>query len=841
MSANLMKELSKISSVPLNSGKANAATLTVAYEEILSSLSLSFKRESEGSPATFSEFPSDFPGDLKNALGVPKLYSHQRESIDAIRAGKDVILKLSTAAGKTVAFNAPVIEDIRQSGKTALYVYPLRALADDQLDKLQELNRGLEIPLKIAILTGDVPQQARLKMLEDADIVLVSPDLLHHQIYKQRKTGWGDWNLFVKRLGYVVVDEAHTYTGAFGANVSLMLRRLLMSVLRCGGNPDQVRFLMATATIGNPVEFCERLTGRTGTFQLIDKNGATASAQYFGVLKASDNSLSDLEHAIAKVVDSFAKLSGIIFCNSRGEVKVIQRMICRRHGNISAAYYGGLNRDTRHGIIDRLKRGELRVIVSTSALEAGIDLPALDFCVLYGFPGSLMSHGQRIGRAGRSGPRLVLYVPKDSSLDMFYSHNPELFYGSAEHGRFNPDYPLFLEQHTQCAVVESEPIAGELIRFLGSGCVDIVNRLAKSRVIQKLGSGEKASFYGAGYPHMKVNMRGSSAATYGLLLNGEELEEMGEAIAYRETYPGAVYVAHGLAGPERLRIQSIDQSQHVVYAKKETDAYETTGTTAISISPLSKLKDSLVVECGEDARIRVTLSWCRIASVTSGYTEYLVSDIKVCPNHRCRQFGVNLGDAKKCGKCNHATETRSIKERTGEYELDKPLVSYFHAPALRIEVNPKMEQVIESNAVRYGHRAGELSDQAIKAIESPLATSLHSLGHILAKAAPIKMLCAPQDVNCLVLKDKTADVDPGLVGQSLYLYDTVDGGNGCVEGVYDTLGEVTAIALQIVASCTCDEGCPKCLNEYRCPQGNRNLLKNFGEFTAAILSDGLRS
>jgi DEAD/DEAH box helicase domain-containing protein len=322
-----------------------------------------------------------------------------------------------------------------------------------------------------------------------ADICFISPDLLHHQLYKAKKLDWSAWAQFLRKLSYVVIDEAHTYIGSFGSNFALLMRRLSLSVQVCGGRPSDLRFILATATIANPLSLAQKLTGRD-EFRLIEKSGAASHKSYVAV--TPNGSIDLIDRLAGALMDG--PVSGIIFCNSRNEVKSIQFALSKSLPGKVQAYYGGLNPVNRRNVVEAVRSGATRIIVATSALEAGIDLPDLDFCICYGFPESLMSWRQRIGRAGRSGARLALFVPKpDKPLDRFYQDDPRLLMGEPEKGVV-PDSKLFTERHIRCAIAESRPSSVDLQAYFG---LDIATAMKMSGA--RL-SGDHLEL--SGYPHM---------------------------------------------------------------------------------------------------------------------------------------------------------------------------------------------------------------------------------------------------------------------------------------------------------------------------------------------------
>ncbi|MGB6298391.1 MAG: DEAD/DEAH box helicase, partial [Rivularia sp. (in: cyanobacteria)] len=358
--------------------------------------------------------PNKLPPSLRIALeriGITSIFDHQLEALTKLCAGFDLSITTPTASGKTLCYNLPIISScIQQPQTTALYIFPLKALAQDQMRKLHRLVKA--IPgrgIKIALMTGDTPKHERQQLFipNPPNILAVSPDLLHHYLYNVRRREEGEgWRLFLKQLRWVVIDESHTYVGAFGAHFANLMRRLQLAVDTVGGNSQNLQFICSSATIGNPQEMALRFSGRTHQperLHLIARNGAPSAGR--SLLSLAPNSAANVE--ACKIVIAWLQhnLSGIVFCNSRAAVKGLLGLIQRetqRQGlsylaSKVAIFYSSLTSDRRREIIQKLQTGKVKVIIATSSLEAGIDLPELDCCLIRGFPGSLMSFWQRVG------------------------------------------------------------------------------------------------------------------------------------------------------------------------------------------------------------------------------------------------------------------------------------------------------------------------------------------------------------------------------------------------------------------------------------------------------------
>ena len=362
--------------------------------------------------------------------GIESLYSHQLAAYETA-ADSDLVITSGTASGKSLAFNLPVLDGIaRQPKRRALYLYPTKALAQDQARKLLQLRPP---GLREAIYDGDTPREERPAIRRRTNLILTNPDMLHVGILPHHKS-WGD---FIANLGWIVVDEAHTYRGVFGSHVANVLRRLRRIARAYGAEP---RFLLASATIANPVELAERLVGTE--FALIDDDGAPRAGREVAMWNPPliDKATGTRRSALSEAADLLAELVSqgvrtICFLKSRRGIELIQRFArenLERRGKPELAariapYRGGYTPQQRREIEDRLSRGELLAVVATDALELGIDVGELDAAICVTFPGTVASLRQMWGRAGRRGEGIALYVAGADGLDQFFCRHPDEF------------------------------------------------------------------------------------------------------------------------------------------------------------------------------------------------------------------------------------------------------------------------------------------------------------------------------------------------------------------------------------------------------------------------------
>ena len=622
--------------------------------------------------------PQDLPPELIAALqtvGVNQIYSHQNESLQALRAGLDICVVTPTASGKTWCFNIAVLEACLTTDATALYIYPLKALAVDQFTKLQFLATALpkSAPLKIGLLTGDVPLTERQRLFTPSppQILGVSPDLLHYQLYSVRKkTESEQFREYLRRLKIIVVDESHVYLSSFASNFANLLRRLRVAIDSVGGSSENLQYIFSSATVGNPRDMAAMLSGRNKKEErlaLVDKSGATTTERTTLVLKPSSSSSSDAAKIILSALDK--SLSGICFCNSRSAVKNLLYLLkqeatkskCSYLTDKVAIFYGGLTSDRRRSIVAQLKSGRIRWILSTSALEAGIDLPELDCCLIRGFPGSIMSFRQRIGRCGRRSPGLAIFLPVGQNyLDNYYSINHQLLEsGTAEQISYNADYPITLGKHLMAAAVESGVPITQLAHYFSDKATAVTDELLKQK---QLFIDRAGVLYGKGYPHKDINLRGSALNTVKLInrSTGEEFEELSLDMAHREVFSDAIYTAQSSDGQiVKYKCSELDTTNYraVLVPIDPNSIQFTKPETSLDIKLLEVLDQpkSLLLSI-PSGQIELTLAWGEITSSVTGYQLCERQYGMGCVNSSCPHYHRPVTQ-KHCQECNKVTKS----------------------------------------------------------------------------------------------------------------------------------------------------------------------------------------
>ncbi|MCX6696260.1 MAG: DEAD/DEAH box helicase [Methanoregula sp.] len=501
-----------------------------------------------------------------------RLYTHQCDAINGIRAGRNVIITTPTASGKTLAFNIPVFEAMETDPEArALYLYPTKALANDQFATLEQMAKFTGIAAKPAIYDGDTPQSKRGAIREHARIIISNPYELHQVLSWNAK-----WSPFFSHLRYVVIDEAHRYRGVFGSHIAFLLRRFLRLCQHYGSSPQ---FILSTATLKNPEEFALRLVGRQ--FDVIEKDGSPHGRKHFVLYNPFFNGIGERStHEETKdLLISCVKgdLQTICFTGSRKMAELVTvwaREDARRSSACLAdsisAYRAGYLPEERRKIERELKEGVTKGVVATNALELGIDIGSLDAVIISGYPGTMQSTRQQAGRAGRKGgDSLAVLVAQANPLDQYFMHHPARFFSrSHEHAVLDTENPYIVSGHMLCAAAEL-PLNEEVDReVFGSTFSPLLLDLASSNLIRNTSRGWV--YAGRCRATDAVRLDGMSGESFRILCHGKLLETMDRTQAYREAHKGAIMLHQG----ETYVVNEMDLETHTVrVTKTDVDYY----------------------------------------------------------------------------------------------------------------------------------------------------------------------------------------------------------------------------------------------------------------------------
>jgi len=566
-------------------------------------------------PSRYGTLDTPLPDSITSYLDQNsiRLYTHQCDAINRIRAGKNVILTTPTASGKTLAFNIPVFTALNTDPDArALYLYPTKALSNDQLATLERMAHYTGISAKPAIYDGDTPQSRRAAIRENSRIIISNPHEIHQILSWHMK-----WRPLFANLRYIVIDEAHRYRGVFGSHIAMLIRRLSRLCHHYGSRPQ---FILSTATLANPMEFSHRLTGHP--FELVDGNGSPHGRKHFVLYNPFYDGVGERStHQETKdLLVSCVKndLQTLCFTGSRKMAELVTlwaREDARRSSaqlaDVICAYRAGYLPEDRRAIETHLKEGVMKGVVSTNALELGIDIGSLDAVIISGYPGTMMSTWQQAGRAGRKGDvSLAILVAQANPLDQYFMNHPEHFFSrSHEHAIIDTVNPYIVSGHLLCAAAEL-PLREDADRvFFGDSFPQLLPELASTDLVRKTARGWVYS--GRGRAADLVSLGGIPGETFRIMCHGRMLETMDQAQAYREAHKGAILLHQG----EMFLVKEMDLETHIVRVTEADVDYYT--------QPLKEV-DLAIIETLENRELNGVKCAFGVVEVTEQYTGYKI-------------------------------------------------------------------------------------------------------------------------------------------------------------------------------------------------------------------------
>lgn len=544
--------------------------------------------------AVYGETKAILPQFIKNYLTRKNinLYKHQCEAIDLLRKGDNVIITTPTASGKTLSFNIPIFEKLVGSkDATALYIYPAKALANDQLISMKELEKYCGMNLNPEVYDGDTSKEKKRKIRKNSRIIITNPYELHNVLPWHHQ-----WEKFLGNLKYVVIDEAHQYRGVFGSNVAFLIRRFIRICNYYGSDPQ---FVLSTATLANPKEFSEKLVGLK--FNLIKEDSSPKGKKHFIFYNPYYDSIgkttTHVESQNLFQLFLLNNLQTLCFTTSRKMAELIGRRskmeiseIDPRLAEKISTYRAGYLAEERRKIENGLKKGTLRGVTATNALELGIDIGSLDSVIISGYPGTLMSTWQQAGRAGRgTDDSIVTFVGFQNPLDQYFMKHPDVFFDKPhEHAIIDLNNPQIISGHLMCAANEM-PVNPKLIKIDFENDVnEHIKSLELEKLVQK--SGANYVYSGSDYPPFKVNLGNISSEIFKVYHKGRVLETMDKRQAYTEAHQGAVLINKG----ETYIVHDFNLTKNSIKVVKKDVSSHTSVQKDIDIKILKEINQKMV-------------------------------------------------------------------------------------------------------------------------------------------------------------------------------------------------------------------------------------------------------
>ncbi|WP_066174073.1 DEAD/DEAH box helicase [Bacillus marinisedimentorum] len=546
--------------------------------------------------AKLRDMPAEVDARIKAALqkrGIERLYTHQEEAYRTARRGENFAAVTPTASGKTLCYNLPVLQSILEDESSrALYLFPTKALAQDQKSELNEIIDEMGAAINSYTYDGDTPSNIRQKVRKAGHIVITNPDMLHSAILPHHTK----WVSLFENLKYIVIDELHTYRGVFGSHVANVIRRLKRICEFYGSSPV---FISTSATIANPEELARELTG--GPVRLIDNNGAPSGKKHFlfynpPVINKALNVRRSATLEARKIAGEFLqnKIQTIVFARSRVRVEILltylQELVKKQLGTKSIqGYRGGYLPKQRRDIERGLRNGDIYGVVSTNALELGVDIGQLQVCVMTGYPGSVASSWQQAGRAGRrQSESVVIMVGSSSPLDQYVLQHPDYFFErNPESARINPDNLVILVDHLKCAAYELPFKEGDT--FDGLEVEEIMEFLAEEQVLHK--NNGKWYWMNEAFPAHNISLRSASQENVVIIdisetANVKVIGEMDRFSAMTLLHDEAIYLHQGI----QYQVEELDWDEKKAYVREVDVDYYTDANLAVSLDVLEEDK-----------------------------------------------------------------------------------------------------------------------------------------------------------------------------------------------------------------------------------------------------------
>jgi DEAD/DEAH box helicase domain-containing protein len=804
--------------------------------------------------AQWADFPAWVHPDLASAYagkGIRRLYTHQAAAAEAVHAGKNVVIVTPTASGKTLCYNLPVLNAVLEnSDARALYLFPTKALAQDQLAELHDLNQRLDDRFGVFTYDGDTPGDARKAIREKSHIVLTNPDMLHTGILPHHTR----WTRLFENLRYIVIDELHTYRGVFGSHLCNVLRRLRRIARFYGRDPQ---FICCSATIANPGDLASRLI--ESEVEVLNANGAPAAEKTFVfynppvVNRALGIRRSYINEA-SRVAQEFLKhdLQTMVFANSRLHTEILLTYLQQANPRLPGkpetirGYRGGYLPNERREIERGLRDGKIRGVVSTSALELGIDVGSLDTVVMAGYPGTIAATWQRAGRAGRrSGSSCAVLVASSSPLDQFIVRHPDYFFGNTpEHAFIEPDNLEILINHLKCAAFEL-PIAPS-DKFGDVDLPDLCARLAEAGFLHL--AGENYHWTQEAYPADTISLRSVTSDNFVIIDVTGTPNVIGEI-----DFPSALVFVHEKAiyihGGQQHHVEHLDFKERKAYVKRvDVDYY----TDAIRYTQVRVLEIAATSSCAATASVADATPYADAASFTNAAS--LIGAQHAAPfssrsssdqpfaSQSSPTRSVILSDAKDL---NLSTGNNPSAHSHGDVLVRSQVVGFKKIKFFTNENigDGKLElPENEMHTTSYWITLERPLLESLPFTVSERQSGMFGLLHALESVATLLLMCDRRDLGTAI-GERPPAADSAVVGAehaaplsgtietftpshmedpipynakeffepNLYLFDAYPGGIGFSEPLFRTHDLLMQKTRELISACACEQGCPSCV------------------------------
>ena len=704
----------------------------------------------EGSYAPLPEAMDDRIKAVLRARGIYRLYTHQAECYQLAQKKRDFVVVTPTASGKTLCYNLPVVSSILKNEESrALYLFPTKALSADQVSGLYDMIEALGVNIKAYTYDGDTQAAARKAIRQAGHIVVTNPDMLHANILPHHT----QWVKLFENLKYIVIDEIHTYRGVFGSHLANVLRRLLRLCAFYGSNPQ---FILCSATIANPVELAQQLTGRP--IEAVTKNGAPMGERHFvfynpPVVNRQLGIRRGVVNEVKRIGETLLRndIPTIIFTRSRLQVEVITRHMkeCVRNAygftDRVRGYRGGYLPSERRDIERGLRDGQVDMVVSTNALELGIDIGALTACVLCGYPGTIASTWQQAGRAGRrKDTALTIMVASSAPLDQYIIQNPDYFFeASPENALVQPNNLYVLLSHIKCSAYELPFEEDEQFGNVADTS-QFLEYLTENNILRHLDG--KYYWMEEELPSGEISLRSARTENFVIIdiTNPAHHRVIGEMDRYTVPmllHENAIYMHDA----RMYQVEQLDMDTCKAYIKAVDTDYYTDADLNVSLHILDDLEEKSL-SCGAG----LTLGELRVSTIVKMFKKFKLD------THETVGFG--------------------------EVRL----------PQTDLHTVGMWWTMPDSIVQRY------TSDE--------LQCALLGVANLLSIVAPLYLMCAPRDIN-VVYQVKAPITDK----PTIFLYDAYPGGIGLSEKAYQMQELLLEHALQIAQGCSCESGCPSCV------------------------------